>query len=40
MGFLVGNDFIPNIPNLHINTDALPYLYRAYKKTLPLLDGK
>jgi 5'-3' exoribonuclease 1 len=40
MGFLVGNDFIPNIPNLHINTDALPFLYQAYKKTLPQLDGE
>lgn len=39
MGFLVGNDFIPNIPNLHINTDALPYLYKTYIKTLPTLGG-
>lgn len=39
MGFLVGNDFIPNIPNLHINTNALPLLYAAYVKTMTNLDG-
>lgn len=39
MGFLVGNDFIPNIPNLHINANALPILYQTYIKTLPSLDG-
>lgn len=39
MGFLVGNDFIPHIPNLHIQTDALPTLYQTYMKTLPQLDG-
>lgn len=39
MGFLVGNDFIPNIPNLHINTNALPMLYEAYVKTMTNLDG-
>lgn len=39
MGFLVGNDFIPHIPNLHIHTNALPMLYETYVKTLPTLDG-
>ena len=39
MGFLVGNDFIPNIPNLHINSNALPMLYQAYIKTMTNLDG-
>lgn len=39
MGFLVGNDFIPNIPNLHINSNALPMLYNAYIKTMQNLDG-
>lgn len=39
MGFLVGNDFIPNIPNLHINSNALPTLYAAYIKVMPTLDG-
>ncbi|KAL0965964.1 hypothetical protein UPYG_G00288750 [Umbra pygmaea] len=39
MGFLVGNDFIPHLPNLHINHDALPLLYRTYITVLPTLDG-
>ncbi|XP_070510791.1 5'-3' exoribonuclease 1 isoform X2 [Cardiocondyla obscurior] len=39
MGFLVGNDFIPHLPNLHIANGALPILYRAYKEVLPTLDG-
>ncbi|XP_065219617.1 5'-3' exoribonuclease 1 isoform X2 [Planococcus citri] len=39
MGFLVGNDFIPNLPELHIASGALPVLYRAYKEVLPTLDG-
>ncbi|XP_045534425.1 5'-3' exoribonuclease 1 [Papilio machaon] len=39
MGFLVGNDFIPNLPNMHINNDALPILYKTYMTVLPTLDG-
>lgn len=39
MGFLVGNDFIPHLPHLHINHDALPLLYRTYISVLPKLDG-
>ncbi|KYO33908.1 5'-3' exoribonuclease 1 isoform X1 [Alligator mississippiensis] len=39
MGFLVGNDFIPHLPHLHINHDALPLLYRTYMAILPELDG-
>ena len=39
MGFLVGNDFIPHLPHLHINKDALPILFEAYKDTLPNIDG-
>lgn len=39
MGFLVGNDFIPNIPNLHINSNALPTLYNAYKQMMKSSDG-
>uniref|UniRef100_A0A673CG56 5'-3' exoribonuclease 1 n=1 Tax=Sphaeramia orbicularis TaxID=375764 RepID=A0A673CG56_9TELE len=34
MGFLVGNDFIPHLPNLHINHDALPLLYKTYISVL------
>lgn len=40
MGFLVGNDFIPNLPNMHISNDALPILYSTYMKVLPMLDGE
>jgi hypothetical protein len=40
MGFLVGNDFIPHLPNLHINHDALPLLYRTYISVLPQLGGE
>lgn len=40
MGFLVGNDFIPHLPNLHIADGALPVLYKAYIEALPTLDGK
>ncbi|XP_077392557.1 5'-3' exoribonuclease 1 [Festucalex cinctus] len=39
MSFLVGNDFIPHLPNLHINHDALPLLYKTYISVLPSLDG-
>lgn len=39
MGFLVGNDFIPNLPNLHISNGALPLLYATYMKVLPTLGG-
>ncbi|XP_041976065.1 5'-3' exoribonuclease 1 isoform X2 [Aricia agestis] len=39
MGFLVGNDFIPNLPNMHISNDMLPHLYRTYIKVLPTLEG-
>ena len=40
MGFLVGNDFIPHLPNLHINHDALPLLYKTYISVLPSLGGE
>ena len=39
MGFLVGNDFIPHLPNMHINKGALPELYGTYKAVLPKLGG-
>ena len=39
LGFLVGNDFIPNLPNLHINKGALSDLYSTYKRVLPTLGG-
>lgn len=39
MSFLVGNDFVPNLPNLHINSNALPLLYAAYMSVLPEMGG-
>ncbi|KHN89019.1 5'-3' exoribonuclease 1 [Toxocara canis] len=39
MGFLVGNDFIPHLPHVHIHEDALPALYSTYMQVLPQLDG-
>lgn len=39
MGFLVGNDFIPHLPHVHIHEDALPALYSTYVQVLPQLDG-
>ncbi|CAK9827029.1 5'-3' exoribonuclease 1 [Anthophora retusa] len=39
MGFLIGNDFIPHLPNLHIEHGALSVLYQVYMDVLPTLDG-
>lgn len=39
LGFLVGNDFVPHLPNMHIQLDVLPYLWGIYKDLLPSLDG-
>jgi 5'-3' exoribonuclease 1 len=40
MGFLVGNDFIPHLPHLHIQHDALPTLWKTYMAILPECGGK
>lgn len=32
----IGNDFLPNLPQLHVNEGALPFMFEAYKRTLPL----
>lgn len=39
MAFFVGNDFLPNLPNLHINEGALALMYKVYKETLPHCGG-
>ncbi|EER27657.1 hypothetical protein D8B26_006248 [Coccidioides posadasii str. Silveira] len=39
MAFFVGNDFLPNLPNLHINEGALAWMFKVYKEVLPKLDG-
>lgn len=35
----VGNDFLPHLPNLHINEGALGLLFDIYKKVLPHAGG-
>ena len=37
--FLFGNDFMPNLPNLHISANAMPILFKAYGKVLIRGDG-
>ncbi|EZG05534.1 hypothetical protein H106_04575 [Trichophyton rubrum CBS 735.88] len=39
MAFFVGNDFLPNLPNLHINEGALAWMFKVYKDVLPKLGG-
>ncbi|PHH55895.1 5'-3' exoribonuclease 1 [Ceratocystis fimbriata CBS 114723] len=39
MAFFVGNDFLPNLPRLHINEGALASMFRLYKQVLPKCDG-
>ncbi|KFY21468.1 hypothetical protein V493_07370 [Pseudogymnoascus sp. VKM F-4281 (FW-2241)] len=39
MAFFVGNDFLPNLPNLHINEGALALMFKIYKSVLPKAGG-
>jgi 5'-3' exoribonuclease 1 len=39
MAFFVGNDFLPNLPNLHINEGALALMFKIYKSVLPRVEG-
>lgn len=39
MAFFVGNDFLPNLPGLHINEGALANMFGIYKKVLPQCGG-
>jgi 5'-3' exoribonuclease 1 len=39
MAFFVGNDFLPNLPNLHINEGALALMFKVYKVILPKVGG-
>lgn len=39
MAFFVGNDFLPNLPNLHINEGALALMFKTYKEVLPRVGG-
>lgn len=39
LAFFVGNDFLPNLPNLHINEGALALQFKVYKEILPKANG-
>lgn len=39
MAFFVGNDFLPNLPHLHINEGALALMFGVYKQLLPKAGG-
>lgn len=39
LAFFVGNDFLPNLPNLHINEGALSLMFKIYKGILPKSNG-
>jgi 5'-3' exoribonuclease 1 len=39
LAFFVGNDFLPNLPYLHINEGALAYMFEIYKRVLPSCGG-
>ncbi|KAF8738458.1 hypothetical protein AX14_011448 [Amanita brunnescens Koide BX004] len=39
LAVFVGNDFLPNLPDLHIHQNGLEQLFDVYKKVLPTLDG-
>ena len=35
MGIFVGNDFLPHLPDLHINEGALERIWTIYKEVMP-----
>ncbi|KAK7056414.1 exonuclease II Exo2 [Paramarasmius palmivorus] len=39
LAVFVGNDFLPNLPDLHIHENGLERLFEVYKRVLPTLDG-
>ena len=39
LAFFVGNDFLPNLPGLHINEGALSLMFGIYKSVLPKAQG-
>lgn len=39
MAFFVGNDFLPNLPGLHINEGALANMFGIYKRVIPKCQG-
>ena len=39
LAVFVGNDFLPNLPDLHIHENGLERLFEVYKKVLPSMGG-
>ncbi|KAG6873483.1 hypothetical protein C0995_015186 [Termitomyces sp. Mi166 len=39
LAVFVGNDFLPNLPDLHIHENGLEKLFDVYKKVLPAMGG-
>ncbi|EMR10262.1 hypothetical protein PNEG_01528 [Pneumocystis murina B123] len=39
LAFFVGNDFLPNLPKLHINEGALALVFKIYKEVIPKAKG-
>ncbi|KAJ3807699.1 exonuclease II [Lentinula aff. lateritia] len=39
LAVFVGNDFLPNLPDLHIHENGLEKLFEVYKKVLPTMEG-
>lgn len=37
--YVIGNDFLPNLPDLHINKGAFPLLIGTFKQSMKHLDG-
>lgn len=37
--FVIGNDFLPNLPDLHLNKGAFPVILQTFKEALQHLDG-
>ena len=37
--FVIGNDFLPNLPDLHLNKGAFPLLLETFKEALRTTDG-
>lgn len=39
LGFFVGNDFLPHLPDFHIGEDIKPWIYSCYREVIVKLDG-
>lgn len=39
LALFVGNDFLPHLPNIHINEGALSLMFKIYKEVLPTCEG-